>query len=781
MNPFLHPMPAWSAAGLASIPIIIHLLNRRRLRRIDWAAMEFLLAALRRNKRRIRIEQLILLLCRIALMVLLAFFIARPLLDASRFGWLAGALQSEERVFVLDDSLSMSQRIADRTLFARAATALEDSVSRVAEQSSRDRLTILATSRANAPLLQKAFVDRDRATAVSQAIRAAEPTSARAKLGDVLSRIAEQSASASDAASSSAPRVISILTDLRASDWTDGQGGPDATLRTALEDLTKREDVPTRVVVLDIGQDSPTTNVLVRSIQILSGRPTVGVPATVRVDLSNTGSLPASDVRVRVSYASSREDAKSASMAIAPTVASLAAGATESVSISCSFRVPGQYWLEAEVSAATDSLPADNRLAVVFDVVEAVEVLVVNGEPSSERWEGETDFLASALEPSGEARSGVSPTIVVEDGLPSGDLSKYASIFIANAYRLDEDFLRRLGAYIRSGGSLFLFLGDQVDAAVYERDLGLSAGPPDEKHPARGLLPAKLGEIISFDNVPVAMTAVTSHPYMDPLRGGGESYLQEIGFRRFFDLVPHPTAQVLARFADGEDHPAIVEMGVDAGRVVLFATTADSEWHDWPKNPTYFILMHQILGHVGHRPPEEPPHSAGTVVQFPIDITRFDPRGTLLRGPEYPKTPERQLIASARSDDPTAFELRIDDTQRAGLSFLTLKGSGSETDRVLAVSVRSEPDESELSRVSAEQLARLYPGLPISVVEDAERFSETGRGRFEASDVLLGAFIVLLLIEGFLAWIFAHHRRGSSGAESVPLPFSPTTSPTTRS
>ncbi|HLU46654.1 MAG TPA: BatA domain-containing protein, partial [Planctomycetota bacterium] len=124
MSPFLNPLIAWSAFGLASIPIIIHLLNRRRLRRIDWAAMEFLLAALKKNKRRVRLEQLILLLVRIALMILLALFISRPIFDSRGLGWLAGALSSEEKIFVLDDSLSMSQRAADRPIFARALGAL---------------------------------------------------------------------------------------------------------------------------------------------------------------------------------------------------------------------------------------------------------------------------------------------------------------------------------------------------------------------------------------------------------------------------------------------------------------------------------------------------------------------------------------------------------------------------------------------------------------------------------------------------------------------------------
>src|SRR5262245_43634732 len=58
------------AAGAASIPIIIHLLNRKRFRVVDWAAMKFLLAAQKQNTRRMRLEQFLLLAVRTLLVLL---------------------------------------------------------------------------------------------------------------------------------------------------------------------------------------------------------------------------------------------------------------------------------------------------------------------------------------------------------------------------------------------------------------------------------------------------------------------------------------------------------------------------------------------------------------------------------------------------------------------------------------------------------------------------------------------------------------------------------------
>src|SRR5438045_9100998 len=73
--------PAFFAAGLllASVPIIIHILNRRRFKTVNWAAMEFLLRALKRNRRRLRFEQWLLLAVRCLVLTFLGLARGRPM------------------------------------------------------------------------------------------------------------------------------------------------------------------------------------------------------------------------------------------------------------------------------------------------------------------------------------------------------------------------------------------------------------------------------------------------------------------------------------------------------------------------------------------------------------------------------------------------------------------------------------------------------------------------------------------------------------------------------
>src|SRR4051794_27509644 len=103
----------------ASLPIIIHLLNRRKFREMNWAAMRFLLAAIRKNQRRIRIEQWILLAIRTLLVIFVVTAMARPFLES------LGALpllpgQRTHWVLVLDGSRSMDTTTAGTSRFDQA-------------------------------------------------------------------------------------------------------------------------------------------------------------------------------------------------------------------------------------------------------------------------------------------------------------------------------------------------------------------------------------------------------------------------------------------------------------------------------------------------------------------------------------------------------------------------------------------------------------------------------------------------------------------------------------
>ena len=95
---------------LALLPLLIHLINMMRHRRVQWAAMEFLLASYKKHRTWIWLKQFLLLLARMAAVALVVAMLAQL---KTRDQWLAifGG-QVTHHYVVLDDSFSMSDRVA---------------------------------------------------------------------------------------------------------------------------------------------------------------------------------------------------------------------------------------------------------------------------------------------------------------------------------------------------------------------------------------------------------------------------------------------------------------------------------------------------------------------------------------------------------------------------------------------------------------------------------------------------------------------------------------------
>ena len=106
----------WLAAAAA--PIVIHLWNKRRYREVPWAAIEYLLAAMRKNSRRIQIEQWLLLAIRTLIIVLVVLAVAEPFLEQAGLSFVPPA-SGRIKVLVIDGSYSMAYKPTDKSRFDR--------------------------------------------------------------------------------------------------------------------------------------------------------------------------------------------------------------------------------------------------------------------------------------------------------------------------------------------------------------------------------------------------------------------------------------------------------------------------------------------------------------------------------------------------------------------------------------------------------------------------------------------------------------------------------------
>src|ERR1700686_5122626 len=140
MELFLHPWYMVAGGALISSPIIIHLINRMRFRRVKWAAMEFLLKSQKRNRRKLIIEQLILLMLRCLLVLLVGLLLGRL-----RLGGDTG--QNAFHFVVMDDTPSMGDHFVENgkasNSFEVAKEQLKLLADTIAQASTRQQMRVV--------------------------------------------------------------------------------------------------------------------------------------------------------------------------------------------------------------------------------------------------------------------------------------------------------------------------------------------------------------------------------------------------------------------------------------------------------------------------------------------------------------------------------------------------------------------------------------------------------------------------------------------------------------
>ena len=272
---FLQQSLLWGLFAV-SIPIIIHLLNRRRHRTVKWAAMEFLLKATRESRGKKKLKYLIILACRALAIAAVIFAIARPLVG----GFLGfGTSKIDTVILVLDRSSSMEQ----------LAKGGDDSKRQSALASVRKSLSSLNNPR---------LILIDSATGIAQDVpspdvleelSATSPTDTRASIPSLIS-------SAIDFVAENPPgrTEIWVASDLQESDWAPEQGRWEA-IRTGLIDLPQKTTLrvlsmaspPKDNTAIRVLSSRRSGDELVLDLQLL--RSDSGGPATVPITYSVNG------------------------------------------------------------------------------------------------------------------------------------------------------------------------------------------------------------------------------------------------------------------------------------------------------------------------------------------------------------------------------------------------------------------------------------------------------------------------------------------------------------
>ncbi len=570
---FSQPAMLW-ALPAAALPLIIHLINRHRARRQPFPAIDFLLRVQRRSARRILLRQVLLLLVRTLLIAALVLAAAGPTLQPRGVAAGSGPTAS---CLVLDASLSMRTRHGDRSLFS---LALDRARARVRALGPQDTACLLRAGGRLEPLVAPCSGSAD---ALLDALDDQRPGWSTSDLSAAMGRAAELLAETP----AGSRRQVVLLTDSARHAFSGPPRWPaGAAPAVVLEDVAADSERSNRAV-LDVEQT--------RSGELLelSGR------------VVRHGAAGEQELAVEVVW-SDRVVARGFAVLEAdrPTRKLFSLHPPESGPLLGRIRLPA------------DRLPVDDERQFLLSGHQRLNALLVNGDMRPVIHHDEVFYLEHALAPAGPAAVGVRFVTVTPDRLQPAQLAAADVVFLANVRDLAPAGREALREFVAGGGGLFIAVGDRVEIDHTNRMLG-------------PLLPWQLRDVVTLG--PVAPDgriraglafgdSAGDHPVLRLFNGPGARALSAVRTRRAVVLAPdrqQERSRVLIRYANGA--PALVEGRYRAGRVLLFTSSLDRDWTNWPARASFLpFLQHAVAYLAGSLDVQPPPDIAvGAAVEVP--------------------------------------------------------------------------------------------------------------------------------------------------------------------
>lgn len=740
MPAFLHPNLFWIGMACVAIPLLIHLLTRQRRQPIQWAAMRFIIEAYKRQRRRLTLEHLLLLAARCLLVALIAFALARPLLQST-----SAAARSARVVYILlDNSLASSRTDTDglTALDAHKKSAAELLASLDAARGDRAGLILLGSPADAVVVPASADI-----SAVRRLVESATPTDSAADLEAAFSRLGAELASAR---SDSPPVTISLHSEFLVGSLDAERtiaalptNGPSITLSVS----PPRSDAVSNVTIARVEPLRP----------LILGNAPGGTQGDdqVRVLLRRTGPITS---QASTSLVKLRVVTPAASLASADTIAKWSPGDRETnvtLSISTtSLADAGPASLVAEIDR--DAIAGDNifrrpvlarraiQVALITPPRLALAVTIDRFEPA--------DWLRLALAPQADESSPIrvidlDPRAVTE---PSA-LAGVDAVIAPRPDLLDGRAWTRLADFSSSGGLVLVAIPPQTRAHAWLDELETAfavrvAGDREVSRPAE----------------PLTLRAETSAAMLSLLAPELAELAKPVRVLERLRLdAPNDPSRTLLTLSDTSPllftpPPAASANSTSPARarrgtLVLLAAAIDLTATDLPARPLMLPLMQELVRQGVGNAASSLASTAGLTAAAPLDAVALSP---------VPADSGPQVSLSTTPFTP----------RRAGL-WRALDSRGTP---ISLLAVNADPRAADTNVTTREQvrshLAAALPDSRISFVDRPSSPGDSAPGTPAAPDdrsplpawMLAGAAFCAI-VELTLARFFSHARRLSPG------------------
>ncbi|MDF1825255.1 MAG: PA14 domain-containing protein [Verrucomicrobiales bacterium] len=711
---FLNTALLLGALGIA-IPIVIHLLNRRSNRIVEWGAMNFLLESLAIRNRRIQLEEALLMATRCLLVGLLALALARPFIPpGSSIPWVillpllllaivgigvAVVLHDEPKwrrwiglgsiaLLVLCISLVVFEKYLNLSRFSPGAK--QDIALIIDGSTSMSVLNDGDTNFYRAIEEARTLIKRaPRGHAFSLILGGPsptgiilDPTTDRTELTGALDDLAPLDgamatyeaftlASLSLARGDNPAKQIVILTDEQNVGWEIGKSGRWNFLREAFRNLPSEPQIMLRRFPLP----EFIRNLAVSEISL--SREIIGVdrPVEVTVVVKNTGNEAVTPSSLTLTIDDGREYRDQ-------SIGQLQPGERQSVTFDHQFSESGAHSLTAKLELE-DDIGTDNHASFATNVADGLKVLIVDGRPSARPFDRASAFAAIALAPSSltldptleannfsvsdEAsddfdmnydptldliRFLVDPLVIDAPDIGTiGDFSHFDVVLLGDVPRLPEKTATALADFTEKGGGLLITAGSQSQADFYNN------WTIKEDQP---FLPAVLTPtpVIASGGEEFSPSSQTlTHPALSKIADPANSDFASTVFTSYRkQTIPDTLSKetsVGARLNNGDILLSSREVG--KGRIILLGTPLDLSSGNLVTRQSFLPFLHELVYHLADPAAYELNLDPGWEVNIALSGKGGRAIGEGLTG-HYFSSPSNQDPAFSRNDDAIRFD-----------------------------------------------------------------------------------------------------------------------------
>lgn len=694
---FSSPFFLFGLLGI-SIPILIHLLTRRQQKYVRFSAVYLLFQSQKRSIKKSNPNRLLLLFLRCLGIALFSLALANPFFSLGNSEAFRNNAPASH-VFIVDDSFSMRSQVKGKSLFELAIQFLSKLLTHIPEGS--EFSLVLASHPAH--IDQGWITQKDN---FEKLILSLQPSYQTTDMAHALEKAAHLLKT-----STKKEKKITLLTDLDKNGWD----------KNVFSEIDPLPNLPMQVFnfsTLALKNNQVAAESVQTHQEFLARSRILKIKTTIK-------NFSKENQRIPVSLILDKKIEKE-------TLLDVQAGQTISKEFSIPLRKSDP--IEGEIETGPDVLPTDNRRYFSHYPNQNIKVLVVDGDPGTVSHQSESFYLERALNPFSVSVSHIDPTISTLVELPTRKLSDFSVVILANVRELPIDYELELENFVLLGGALMFGMGNQIDERYYNEKLG-------------NLLPITLEAVQNINKTHLQFKN-TEHPVMQAFSAKAIEEMKEIPFHSIYTVQARDGKNFKVANWFTNQNPAVLETDLGKGKIIVFLSSLDREWNDFPIQPTFLPWIQRWTQYAA-RGLENISHQnllVGEVYQQTMDNGRWaiqTPGGNF-----HLITTAEGKITFPKTQTPgvyTVFELP-DDYSQETITKLPLASQPVGT-----FTINVDTKESSPQKISEENIKTFLPNLKIAI-----NSPEFVGSQLPSSEGILLATPLLLLVAGIFlleGWI----------------------------